>query len=73
MMVLTCQAPMDKVTTKYDSHEEADEAERKYYLSLTPKERINILIEIVRPEVEAHYAASRGLARVCRVTDLGSN
>ena len=40
-------APMDKVFRKFKSFEEAEEADRQYYLSLTPKERLEILGEII--------------------------
>ena len=42
---------MDKVVAKFASHAEARKADREYYLSLTPAERIDILLTLVeRPE-----------------------
>ena len=39
---------MDKTVQVFQSFAEADAADRAYYLSLTPKERVDILLELVR-------------------------
>ena len=38
---------MDRTVAKYASHQEADKATRAYYRSLTPQQRIDILLEII--------------------------
>lgn len=57
----------------YRSFEEAEAAERAYYLSLTPQERLDILLELIAREAEATGEAEQRLARVHRVVALGSS
>src|SRR5580704_17308372 len=38
---------VEKVVTKFKTLEEADTANRKYYQALTPKERIDMLIQMI--------------------------
>ena len=59
---------MDKVVQVFASHAEAEEADARFYASLTPEERINIVIEL--RDRRHPDAAKQGLARVCRVTEL---
>jgi hypothetical protein len=60
---------MEPEAKVFDSFEEAERAEAEYYASLTPKERVDILLDLVE-----NYRRSLGPAdrfeRVCRVTDL---
>jgi hypothetical protein len=53
----------------FDSFEDAERADAEYYASLTPKERVDVLLDLVE-----NYRRSLGPAdrfeRVCRVTDL---
>ncbi|MBL9127404.1 MAG: hypothetical protein JNL97_07150 [Verrucomicrobiales bacterium] len=59
---------MDKVTRKFRSHREAEEADRVLYRTMTPQERLNPLLELIA-RAHPHEAQPR-LARVCRVTQL---
>jgi hypothetical protein len=58
---------MEKVFQVFSSFAEAEEADRKYYQSLTPAQRIEILL-ILRSQVKPHDDGPRGrLKRVCRI------
>jgi hypothetical protein len=59
-----------KHAMKFDSFEESERAERAYYRSLSPQDRLNILLEIVARHEDARGEAGQGLARVCRVAEL---
>jgi hypothetical protein len=59
---------VDKVVQAFPTPAEADEADAPFYVSLTPEERINIVIEL--RDRRHPDAAQQGLARVCRVTEL---
>lgn len=56
---------------RFDSHEAADKAEREYYRSLSPAERLDILLTLIANYREALPEAEQGLARVCRIFELG--
>lgn len=57
---------MEKHVAKFRSHREAEEADRAYYRSLTPEERLEILFELVR---NAHDPPE-GFKRVYRFAKL---
>jgi hypothetical protein len=59
---------MEKVVRIFKSFEEADEADALFDATLTPEERLRILIEL--RDRRHPDAAEQGLARVCRVTKL---
>jgi hypothetical protein len=62
---------MEKVVRKYASFEEADEADREYYASLTPEERAQLFLELLELRtLSPTYGASERLERVARVTQL---
>ena len=61
---------MERVLRRFDSQEEAERAEREYYRSLTPEQRLDILLELVAREAERYGDAAQGLARVYRAVDL---
>ena len=50
----------------FDSLEEADKADRAYRLSLSPQERLEILLNLIRN----YYGPSKGLARVYTIVEL---
>jgi len=52
------------------SFAEADRADDEQYASLTPAERVNILLELIAAHREATGEASTRLERVYRVTQL---
>jgi hypothetical protein len=54
---------MEKVVRKFKSHQEADQADRDYYLSLTPEERIRILMQLI----EDFYGPQPRLERVFKI------
>jgi hypothetical protein len=60
---------MELVTRKFATFEEADEADRAYYRSLTPAERLSIMMDLIYPE--GGDAASAGFERVYRIVKLG--
>ena len=52
----------------FASHAEAEAANRAYYRSLTPEQRMDILLDLVR---EGTDEASKGFKRVYRVLKRG--
>jgi hypothetical protein len=64
---------MERVAVKFDSHEEAAWADREYYLSLTPEERVDIVLELVARQKDQTGATGKGLARVCRIVKLSES
>jgi hypothetical protein len=62
-----------KVIKQFDSLAASDEADREYYRSLTPEERLEILFELIAREAEARGEAEQRLARVYRITELGKD
>jgi len=60
---------MERVVRRFDSHAEADAADRAYYRSLTPQQRLEILFELVRMYREEHGCSER-LERVYRIVEL---
>jgi hypothetical protein len=59
---------MEKVIQVFGSFAEADEADARYDVALTPQERLRIMIEL--RDMRHPDAAQQGLARVCRITKL---
>ena len=55
---------------KFDSFEEADRADKTYYWSLTPGERIRMMCELCALSVRTRNDPSPRLARVYRITEL---
>ena len=51
----------------YDTHEEADNASKEYYASLSTTERLAVFLELMAPYYEAHPR----LERIYRVAELG--
>ena len=51
---------MDKVVAKFKTFEDADRANRLYYETLTAKERIDLLIQLI----DDHYGTEHRLERV---------
>jgi hypothetical protein len=61
---------MDKAVRVFGSHVDADRADRAYYASLTPAERLDILLDLVARYQESLGEASKGFERVHRVIEL---
>ncbi len=57
---------MDKVARWFNSHEGADKADREYRQSLTPQQRLEILLQLI----ENHYGPSKGIERVYTIVEL---
>lgn len=58
---------MEKRVKKFKTFSEAEQAEREYYLSLTPKERLSILYELIE---RGSRDAPKGFKRVYRIVKL---
>jgi hypothetical protein len=58
---------MDRTVAKFSSHEEAEKANREYYRSLTPQQRLEILFELVAQAHPENDASIRQFERVCRI------
>lgn len=55
---------------KFRSLAESDDAEQEYYLTLTPEQRLDILLELVARYRDGLDEAAKGFKRVSRVTQL---
>ena len=64
---------MDRTVSRFANHVEAEEADRRYYLSLSPQERLDILLELIERHREQLDASERGFKRVYRVTKLAQS
>ena len=60
---------MEPVIRKFDSHAQAEAADRDFYRSLTPEQRLEILFELVARYREEHGCSER-LERVYRIVEL---
>ncbi len=59
---------MERMAKKFHSFAEAEQADKEYYHSLTPQQRLSILFELIRQKYP-DYASSR-LERVYRIVKL---
>lgn len=64
---------MEKTIQVYNSFEEADEAEIAYYASLSPNERVDLLLDIIAAYREAQGEAASRFERVYRIVDLAQS
>ena len=64
---------MEKVVRRFDSHADAEEADRRYYQSLTPQQRVDLLVEMVYGNRDPNDPASERLERVCRIVQLSES
>jgi hypothetical protein len=63
---------MERVVRKFSSHAESDRADREYYHSLTPQQRMEIMLELVARYRESFDdEAAQGFKRVYRIIKLG--
>jgi hypothetical protein len=63
----------DRVVRKFDSFDEADRADKAYYLSLTPAQRFEIQAELCALAYGYKNDPPPRLARVYRIIELGSD
>lgn len=61
---------MQAVVAKFRTYAEAERATLEYYVRLSPAERLEILFQLRAFAHEGNDAASEGLARVYRITQL---
>jgi|CXWL01.1.fsa_nt_gi hypothetical protein len=61
---------MERVLQVFASHEEAEKADRAFYASLTPNQRVDLLLDLVARERESMGEAGERLERVSRVVEL---
>jgi hypothetical protein len=61
---------MEKVVQIFSSHSDADAADRAYYARLSPEERLEIQLELIRRQRELMGEASERLERVLVVAQL---
>ena len=63
--------PIERIVRKFSSHEEAERAEREYYKSLSPEQRVEILLELMNRARDLNDPASQRLEGVYRIVKLG--
>lgn len=61
---------MKRPVRVFRNFEEADKADRSYYASLTPQQRLDLMIELHEPIWRAPDGSPIRLQRVYRVTQL---
>lgn len=61
---------MDRVGKKFESHEQADAEEHRYYSAIPPNERVSILLELVSQYGGYYSATPERFERVFTVTTL---
>jgi len=61
---------MDRTIRRFESLQEADDADMEYYASLTPEERLNILLELIESGRSNLGEDSERFERVYRVDEL---
>lgn len=65
LLTSTYNLPVEKKVRIFSSFREADDADARDYMAMTPEERIQIVIQL--RDLRHPDAAKQGLARVCRV------
>ena len=63
---------MERVARKFKGHEHAALPDRNYYLSLTPAQRVDILLDLAARRKEPPGATEQKFARVYRIVKLSS-
>lgn len=61
---------MKRVARKFNSFRESEQADRRYYLSLTPEERLDILLDLIAAYRDGLDEAAKGFERVHRIVEL---
>jgi hypothetical protein len=60
--------PVEKIVRKFQSHRASQQSDVEYYRSLSPQQRIEILLDLIAQGTPDE--AQQGFARVYRVTKL---
>jgi len=66
----TLESVSQKELQIFRNFEDADRADDEYYASITPEQRLEILLSLVLAHRESQGEASTRLERVYRVTEL---
>jgi hypothetical protein len=61
---------VERIAEKFRDFESANQATLQYYRSLTPAQRIDILLELIHRAHDNDHATEQGLARVYRIVKL---
>ena len=64
---------MQRIVQRFASHAEADLAERRYYASLPPQERVDLLLDLIRRYRESQGESAQRFERVHRVVELSES
>ena len=64
---------MERIIRVFDTHDEADQADRDFYASLSPQERVDMLLEMVARYRESFGEAGERFERVYRVIELSQS
>jgi hypothetical protein len=59
---------MERTLRVFRSFEESDKADREYYKSLSPQQRLDLLLELIQQRQGDE--AAKGFERVCRIVKL---
>ncbi len=58
---------MEIVARKFKSFREAEEADLNYYRSLTPQQRLDLLLEMIKANTPEN---AKGVEKVCKIVKL---
>jgi hypothetical protein len=61
---------MERVVRVFSSFDEAEQADVEFYASLTPRERLDVLLELIERHRSALGPSAQRFERVVRVVDL---
>jgi hypothetical protein len=61
---------MQKTLQLFHSFDDAERADDEYYASLTPQQRLDILLDLIAAHREFAGETATRLERVCRLTQL---
>ena len=64
---------MEKVLKVFSGFEEADHSDDEYYASLTPQQRVDILLDMIAAYRESLGETGERLERVYRVIELSES
>ena len=64
---------MEKVLKVFNSFEEADQADAEYYASLTPEQRVDVLLDLIAAHRESLGETAARFERVYRVVELSES
>jgi hypothetical protein len=64
---------VNKAVRVFESHADADRADREFYASLSPAERLDILLDLVATYQESVGEAAKGFERVHRIIELSQS